>query len=541
MSLRRAATSIALTVVVTVAVSMVVPRAQSRTAALAISSAGSDLRAWDQSIDRMSRTGELRLRRSDVDPLLPSRTHQRLDQYYKGVKVLGGDVARQLENALTVSVFGNVYQDIELDVDAALSVEAAAAIIKADCGASLGGAKLPVLLILPEADGYRLVYHAKAFTLTGGFEYFIDAATGAVVKKLDAVQRQSIGLGTGVLSDTKKMSATPSSGTYFADDALRPPRLVTFDMKGNVQRTVDFLNGFIALGASDRAADTDNRWTDTAVVDAHAYAGYTYDYFYARFGRRGLDNNNLRILSLVHPAHRADVFSYPPNIQNAFYINAGYYGDGVMLYGEGLPAGVTTTDGKSWNYLSGSLDVIGHELAHGVTDYTSNLIYQGESGALNEAFSDIMGTSIEFYYQPTGTGSLRADYLLGEDVVTPGGLRSMANPQAYGDPDHYSRRYIGPQDNGGVHINSGIANQAFYLAIEGGTNRTSGLAVTGVGATNREQMERVFYRAFTLLLPANASFAQARAATVQVARELYGAGGAVERAVTQAWTAVGVN
>ena len=125
--------------------------------------------------------------------------------------------------------------------------------------------------------------------------------------------------------------------------------------------------------------------------------------------------------------------------------------------------------------------------------------------------------------------------------VSPGGLRSASNPQSLGDPDHYSRRYTGPLDNGGVHINSGISNQVFYLAIEGGTNRTSGLSVQGVGAANREQIERVFYRAFTQMLPANATFSVARAASIQSARDQFGSNSAAERAVTQAWTAVGVN
>jgi thermolysin len=117
----------------------------------------------------------------------------------------------------------------------------------------------------------------------------------------------------------------------------------------------------------------------------------------------------------------------------------------------------------------------------------------------------------------------------------------MSNPSAFGDPDHYSARYTGTEDNGGVHINSAIPNQVFYLAIEGGTNRTSGLAVQGVGGANREQIERVFYRAFTQLLPADATFATARAATIQAAQDLYGAGSGAARAVTQAWTALGVN
>jgi thermolysin len=117
----------------------------------------------------------------------------------------------------------------------------------------------------------------------------------------------------------------------------------------------------------------------------------------------------------------------------------------------------------------------------------------------------------------------------------------MANPQAYGHPDHYSKRYLGTEDNGGVHRNSGIANNAFYLAIESGTNRTSGLSVQGVGAANREKIEKAFFRGFTQLLPANATFAMARAATLQAARDLYGSGSDVERAIEQAWTAVGVS
>jgi thermolysin len=211
-----------------------------------------------------------------------------------------------------------------------------------------------------------------------------------------------------------------------------------------------------------------------------------------------------------------------------------------MVYGEGLPAGVTI-DGQTWDFLSGALDIVAHELTHGVTEYTSNLVYRNESGALNESFSDMMGTSAEFFFQPPGSGLLKADYLIGEDVIRPGGLRSMANPGAFGDPDHYSKRFLGTNDNGGVHTNSGIPNQAFYLAIEGGTNRTSGSSVQGVGGANRQQIEKVFYRAFTELLPSNATFAVARAATIQSARDLYGAGSPAERAVTQAWTAVGVD
>jgi bacillolysin len=191
---------------------------------------------------------------------------------------------------------------------------------------------------------------------------------------------------------------------------------------------------------------------------------------------------------------------------------------------------------QTFDNLAGGLDVVAHELTHGVTDYTSGLVGEGESGALNESFSDMMATGVEFFFEPAGDGALHADYLLGEDVIRPGGVRSMANPAAYGHPDHYSRL----RQDGEVHANAGVPNQAFYLAIEGGVNRTSGLGVQGVGGARREEIEKVMYRTFAFLMPPRATFATARAATLQSARDLYGAGSAAERALAQAWTAVGV-
>jgi len=150
-----------------------------------------------------------------------------------------------------------------------------------------------------------------------------------------------------------------------------------------------------------------------------------------------------------------------------------------------------------------------------------------------------MGTSVEFSVRPA-----TANYLMGENLTTTivaGFQRSMQDPLSLGTPDNYAIRRTDGQDNGGVHANSTIASHAFYLAIEGGTNRTSQLAVQGVGGANRDQIEKVFYRGFTQLLTSGATFAMARAATIQAARDLYGANSAPERAVTQAWTAVGVN
>ena len=154
----------------------------------------------------------------------------------------------------------------------------------------------------------------------------------------------------------------------------------------------------------------------------------------------------------------------------------------------------------------------------------------------------MMGTSAEFFFQPPGSGPLKADYLLGEDVVTPGGLRSMENPGAVRRsrslfaalPRHDATTAACTPTPASPTRRSTWRSRAARTARRASPCRASGSA-------NREQIEKVFYRAFTQMLPANATFAVARAATIQAARDLYGANSAAERAVTQAWTAVGVN
>ena len=507
--------------------------------AVAVSDSRS-LRAWDSQITRMLRDGQLRSRGEAADQMIEGRSYERLDQIHRGVRVFGGELVRQAHGGQTVSVFGDLYAGIRIDVEPTLSAEDAAGIVAGLTGVTVGPELAPELVVLPSDDGgYVLAYRLRVLAEDDLTVYFIDAGTGGVALQYSDLQT-TVGTGKGVYNDTKKLSTTSRSGTYLAIDLMRPPAIYTYDMKGNLARTQLYLNGLVTLNDSDVAADPDNDWGDSAAVDAHAYAGWTYDYLYKRFNRQGLDNRNMTMTSLVHPVRRDDYASAPPSVINLYYLNAFYAGRGIMVYGEGLPDGVTA-GGREWDYFSGAIDVVAHELAHGVTDYTSGLIYRNESGALNEAFSDIIGTSVEYFYQQAGTGYLKADYLLGEDLTSPSSpFRSMSNPQAYGDPDHYSKLYTGAADNGGVHHNSGIANHAFYLAVEGGTNRTSGLSVQGVGAANREKIEKVFFRAFTQMLPANATFSMARAATLQAARDLYGAGSDVERAIEQAWTAVGV-
>ena len=517
-------------------------RAQDARRAITIDArSATELRDWDRRLDTMLRQGELRVRGTREDTLIKGRTHQRADQYYRGVRVFGGDVARQADDSgLTESAFGTLYQGIDVDPSPAVDEERARAIFAERTGRTLQASAVPELVVLPLDDGrYVLAWRLRVKTRGDARQYFIDARTGAPLLDFSDRKAQSaVGRARGVLGDTKKISVRSSSGRFLTADELRPPSIQTYDMLGNPSRVEDALLGSVTLSAADLASDTDNDWSDGAVDDAHVYTGYTYDFYFKRFGRHGLNNADIRVQNLVHPVRRSDFFTYVDEFPD-FFVNAFYDGDGVMVYGEGLPAGFTL-GGQTWDFLAGALDIVAHELTHGVTEFTSNLVYRNESGALNEAFSDMMATSAEFFFQEAGSGNLKADYLMGEDVIRPGGLRSMENPGVFGDPDHYSKRFQGTEDNGGVHTNSGIPNHVFYLAIEGGTNRTSGLSVQGVGGANREQIEKVFYRAFTQLMPSNATFSVARAASIQSARDLYASGSPAERAVTQAWTAVGV-
>lgn len=500
-------------------------------------SSGATLAQWDTRVDGLLRSGQLLEVRVREDTMIPGRRHERLAQMHRGVPVFGGVLLRQADDAGTLTVFGTYYEGIGIDVTPRLSAKEIEARVASHGGRPVGARGGPELVVFPLDSGeFRLAWRVRAF-VEEAFDVrqtFYDALTGDVLLDYRDIQTQVAGTGTGVLGDRKKLSVAPGGQGFTSSDRLRPPALSTYDFHFNVGRLVRFLNvGPTDLTASDLGTDSDNDWTDGALVDAHAYAGYTYDYYYKRFGRRGLDNANIAMHSIVHAISREDWRLYTADTVGTFFANAFYLGEGVMYYGDGLPPSVTL-GGRRWNYLSGALDVVAHELSHGVTDYTSQLVYEGQSGALNEAFSDIMATGAEFYFQPD-----KADYLCAEDVVTPGGLRSLQNPRAYGDPDHVADMYRGSQDNGGVHTNSLIASHAFYLAVEGGTHRT-GVVVQGVGSANRDQIERVFYRAFTSFLPPRAGFCAARPATIQAARELFGSASAAERALDQAWTAVGV-
>lgn len=357
----------------------------------------------------------------------------------------------------------------------------------------------------------------------GNYYYFIEADSGKVLNKYNTIGHvtnenkaplkpeaavkpvtgtNKVGTGKGVLGDTKSINTTLSGSSYYLQDNTRGATIFTYDAKNR-----STLPGTLWV-------DTDNIFNasrDAAAVDAHYYAGVTYDYYKNTFNRNSINNAGAPLKSTVH---------YGSNYNNAFWNGS------QMVYGDG--------DGSTFVALSGGVDVIGHELTHAVTEYSSNLIYQNESGALNEAISDVFGTLVEYY------DNRNPDWEVGEDIYTPGqagdALRSMSDPAKYGDPDHYSKRYTGSSDNGGVHTNSGIINKAAYLLANGGTHY--GVTVNGIG---KDKAGAIYYRANTVYFTESTTFSQARAGLVQAAADLYGANSAEVTAVKQSYDAVGVN
>lgn len=261
---------------------------------------------------------------------------------------------------------------------------------------------------------------------------------------------------------------------------------------------------------------------DIAVKEAYEGAGKTFDLYYDLFGRNSIDNKGMELISTVH---------YDKNYDNAFWNGE------QMIYGDGdkdLPV-----NEKLFNRFTIALDVIGHELTHGITQFTSQLDYYGQPGALNESFSDVFGTLVKQRSLNQMVGD--ADWIIGKGLFTQNvkgvGIRSMKAPgSAYDDPIlgkdpqpwHMDKYVKTGSDNGGVHINSGIPNHAFYfLAIE-------------LGGYAWEKAGRIWYDALVNKLKPETDFQKAAESTYQSAMELYGEGSIEQNAVKRSWSKVGI-
>lgn len=278
--------------------------------------------------------------------------------------------------------------------------------------------------------------------------------------------------------------------------------------------------------------------SDAAAQGAYDGAGTTYWFYKNYFGRDSYDGKGAPLKASVH-AQFSSGSQCSPN--NAVWLGYPY---NQMAYGDG--------DGQTLKNLALALDVTGHELTHAVTGSTSGLVYQNESGALNEAMSDIIGVTVATWKRAGGSAAgnpatLVADaktWQVGADAagaqLAGGALRFMNNPTLDGySADYYPQRLSGTADNGGVHGNSGIANLAYYLLSQGGSHprQKTTTVVTGIGLA---KASRIFYTADTSLLTANATFQDARNATAQAAQSLFGVCSAEWTSTQKAWDAVGV-
>ncbi|KNB52998.1 M4 family metallopeptidase [Streptomyces caatingaensis] len=316
----------------------------------------------------------------------------------------------------------------------------------------------------------------------------------------------------------------PARRTLEHDGALRTRRRVTAARgvaapagtpSDSARRTIHDAHHLTQLPGTRVRGEGDPPGKDATVNRAYAGLGATFDFYLKVFGRHSVDDAGLPLTASVH---------YGVKYDNAFW-------DGEqMVFGDG--------DGTLFVDFTIPLDVIGHELTHGVTQHTANLEYYGQSGALNESVSDVFGVLIKQY--TLGQTAAEANWLIGEGLLGPGlegALRSMKapgtafdNPQMGKDPqpgtmDDYVRT---PRDNGGVHINSGIPNRAFYLLA------------TELGGHAWERAGRIWYATLTGggLTP-TVDFAGFARQTLASAKELYGDGDEV-RAVLKAWSQVGV-
>ncbi len=285
---------------------------------------------------------------------------------------------------------------------------------------------------------------------------------------------------------------------------------------GEKRRTVFDAKHSTKLPGTLVRSEGDPGSSDAEVNEAYDGAGATYDLYFEVYGRNSIDGQGMRLDSSVH---------YGKDYDNAFWNGA------QMVYGDG--------DGTLFERFTRSVDVIGHELTHGVTAAEANLDYQDQPGALNESFSDVFGSLVkQWTLKQTAP---QADWLIGEGLLAPKvkgtALRSMKAPgNAYDDPvlgkDPQPATMAGyvqtTDDDGGVHVNSGIPNHAFYLAA------------VAIGGFAWEKAGRIWYDALTNRLRQDSDFAACAKETIAGAAELFGAGGKEEKAVRDAWNKVGI-
>jgi len=459
-------------------------------------------------------------------------THHQYRQYYNGIPLEWSRYVAHEKNGKITSVHGVIFRSIDVSSSANMTPDEALNYALSHVNANTYKWELPEeeallkretndaqatyfpvgeLVYLPtEPNGseFRIAYkfNVYAHEPVSRAEIYIDALNGDVLFVNDKIHIADVtGTAVTAYSGSQTITADFTGSTYRLRETGRGNGIRTYDMNegSNYGNAVDF-------------TDADNFWNnvnadlDEYATDAHWGAEMTYDYFMIDHGRNSIDGAGFALLSYVH---------YQSGYSNAFW-------DGQrMTYGDGSGSYSPFT----------ALDIAGHEITHGLTNFSSNLVYSYESGALNESFSDIFGTSVEWYGKP---GS--ANWLVGEDIgVT---LRSMSDPNAYGDPDTYlgTNWYTGTGDNGGVHTNSGVQNFWYYLLTNGGSGTNDNGDSYNITPLGIFDAGAIAFRNNTVYLWSNSQYADARFYAIQSAIDIFGACSPEVIATTDAWYAVGV-
>ncbi|WP_316775887.1 M4 family metallopeptidase [Streptomyces sasae] len=452
--------------------------------------------------------------------------HTRYERTYAGLPVLGGDLVVHTPPASlaagTVSTTFNNKHTIKVASTTATFAKSAAETKALTTAKALDAKKAT-------ADSARKVIWAGSGTpklawetVIGGFQddgtpsqlhVITDATTGKELYRYQAVKS---GTGNTQYSGTVSLSTTLSGSTYQLYDTTR-----------GGHKTYNLNNG--TSGTGTLMTDSDDVWgtgsgssTQTAGADAAYGAQETWDFYKNTFGRSGIKNDGAAAYSRVH---------YSTDYVNAFWDDSCF----CMTYGDG-------SDGVS---ALTSLDVAGHEMSHGVTSNTAGLNYTGESGGLNEATSDIMGTGVEFY---ANNSSDVGDYLIGEKININGDgtpLRYMDKPSKDGSSADSWYSGVGNLD---VHYSSGPANHMFYLLSEGSGTKTingvtytsttsDGVAVAGIG---RDAALQIWYKALTSYMTSSTNYASARTAALNAAAALYGTSSTQYAGVGNAFAGINV-
>ncbi|MCB0688109.1 MAG: M4 family metallopeptidase [Saprospiraceae bacterium] len=381
------------------------------------------------------------------------------------------------------------------------------------------------LVWYPKEGKFTLAWHLSYHpNLSSRWEYFIDAHDGSIIDDYESLCKahhlppdffdgKSVGTGLDLNGDVQNIQTYQIGNVHTLIDVTRTDM---FDSRGAIPGnpigvivTLDAMNTYPGgqnFNYQDLVSNS-TTWNNPDAISAHVNAAKAYEYFRQVFNRISINGQGGNIISLINVADENG-----QKMDNAFWNGkAIFYGEGNQAFSSPLARG---------------LDVAAHELGHGVIETTANLLYQGESGALNESFADVFGVLVE-----------NEDWLIGEDIVNksifPVALRNMADPHNGGSslndngwqPAHYSERYTGRQDNGGVHINSGITNRAFYLFA---TDDAVGV----------EQAEQVYYSVLTNYLTRSSQFVDMRASVIAASRSLYGE--SVAQAAASAFDAVGI-